>query len=234
MLNFGLKSWSLVSEDTLHWRSHDDTGTASVDSVSSLPAMLRRRLSPFGRHVVATALKILPEGISVPVVYASRHGDAEKTLKLLLSLSSEEPLSPTSFSLSVHNAIPGIFSIARRDVSSVTALACSGNLLQSVLLEAGAQLADYPSVLCMFGDAPVPEFYQYADGPSQTWAVALLLERSQDTLASLQLTRTAADCGSVQNTQNIVGSLLPFLEGHDKQVVLSNGDYPWVLRGLGV
>jgi hypothetical protein len=49
----------------------------------------------------------------VPLVFASRHGDVARSMDLLGALVSDQPLSPTGFGLSVHNAIAALYSIAR-------------------------------------------------------------------------------------------------------------------------
>ena len=53
----------------------------------------------------------------LPIVFSSRHGDLPKTSTLLADLADKNALSPTAFGLSVHNAIPSLFSILAKKMS---------------------------------------------------------------------------------------------------------------------
>src|SRR5690606_21595806 len=70
-----------------------------------LPVRLRRRLSALGRMAVQVAYWCQSAASGIPVVMASRYGDAERSIALLTDLARQSPLSPTAFGLSVHNAI---------------------------------------------------------------------------------------------------------------------------------
>jgi hypothetical protein len=59
----------------------------------------------------------------VPLVFASRHGDVARSMDLLGALVGDQPLSPTGFGLSVHNAIAALYSIARGHRGNYLALA---------------------------------------------------------------------------------------------------------------
>jgi len=193
--------------------------------------MLRRRLSPLGRTALSAALEILPADASVPLVFASRHGDADRTLELLQSLALGDALSPTSFSLSVHNAAAGILSIGRGDIGAVTAIASVDNLLLSALIEAAAQLQEAPRVLCLVCDAPVPAFYAMpATGPDYPWALALLLERAGDVgdEFAYRLARQAVDPSTEAPASAV--DLLPLLQGETDSRVLASGSPGWVLE----
>jgi len=140
--------------------------------------MLRRRLSPLARmslHVAHACADGLPQ---LRLVFASRHGELNRTMEMLRQLAHGEPLSPTAFSLSVHNTAAGIFSILRQDRSPATAIAAGDETLGCALLEACCQLEADPDlpVLVVYGDEPLPEAYRgYATGPDPHHAVAVLL-----------------------------------------------------------
>jgi len=44
------------------------------------------------------------------MVFASRHGEADRTLAILQDLAAGAEVSPTLFSMSVHNSVPGLWS----------------------------------------------------------------------------------------------------------------------------
>lgn len=100
-------------------------------------------------------------------IFASRHGEVGRTVKLMRELAVEAPLSPASFSLSVHNAIGGIHSIANQVFSPITAISAGPDTLSAALLEAYTQLAcagrvaveagESAEVLCVFYDDSLPD-----------------------------------------------------------------------------
>jgi hypothetical protein len=134
---------------------------AAVVQSSSVDAMLRRRLNPLARATLAVAERLLPHGEAARVVYASRHGDLRRTLDLLESIAEEQPLSPTAFSLSVHNALPGLWSMLRGDRSAGLALAAGEESFCWGLVEAMAQALAFPQerVMLLYADEPLPGPY---------------------------------------------------------------------------
>lgn len=110
--------------------------------LETLPPPLARRLSPLGRKALQIVYKSISnlENKSIPWIVACRHGDISRRLKLLTDLAQEETLSPTDFSLSVHNAIIAMFSIASGNKQTHTALAAGVNSFESGLIESIALL----------------------------------------------------------------------------------------------
>jgi len=169
-----INDWAAFSPSRMHreeWHAWAVGNLAAVEeSVEAsykpdLPwvnAMLRRRLSPMGKAALWAAGQLLTEQQPEPVatVFASRHGEVGRTVKLLRDLAEQAPLSPASFSLSVHNAVGGIHSIANKVFSPVTAISAGPDTLCAALLEAYTQLASRPEpagdVLCVFYDDPLP------------------------------------------------------------------------------
>ena len=144
--------------------------------ISAIPAMLRRRLSSLGKMALSVAFPLLSNSEDkLPCIFSSRHGELERTVGLLQTLAKHEPLSPMHFSLSVHNAIGGVMAIARKDPSSITALAGD---LGSTFLEAAAIMDEQSSheILCIIYDEPVPSIYAaQGPGPHKPYAIAFLL-----------------------------------------------------------
>ena len=81
-----------------------------------VPAMQRRRLSPFAKMALLVADGTMQSYDSnMPIIFSSRHGDIHKTSDLLHCIAQDEELSPTAFGLSVHNAVPSLFSILTKN-----------------------------------------------------------------------------------------------------------------------
>lgn len=159
------------------WRNGDiDFAEAAIPDTSFLPAMQRRRLSPLSKAAMTTAHPLLA-GRDIPVLCCSVHGEAKRTYALLQDVAAGEPLSPTAFGLSVHNAIVGQLSISLGIHSPALALAGGDFPLQSGLLEAAAMLAEgTEELLLQFYEEPLPELYLHNTvSPARICATSLLL-----------------------------------------------------------
>jgi len=89
-------------------------------------------------------------------------------------------VSPTSFGLSVHNALAGQWSMLRGDMSEYTALSVRGDGLEAALAEAAGFLADgTDKVLVAVVDEPLQA--QYPAAPAERapfpYALSMLLGR---------------------------------------------------------
>ena len=135
MINFNIAQWRAwapgldSAQDWLAWSKAPVVLPASdaAPDVSFLPAMQRRRLSRLARMAFSVGWP-LAEGLQdLPLVFISRHGETPRTLDILSDLADGQPLSPTQFSLSVHNAVIGLWSILRNETSEMTALAAALN-----------------------------------------------------------------------------------------------------------
>jgi hypothetical protein len=157
-------------------------GAAQPD-VSFLPAMQRRRLSHLARMAFHVAWPLADaHGEPLPLVFVSRHGETPRTLAIINDLANDEALSPTQFSLSVHNAIIGLWSIMRGDTSEMTALAGENDGLEQGILEACALLGEgAPAVLLVVAEELPPALYApYISDVPFSHAVALLLTAGDD------------------------------------------------------
>jgi hypothetical protein len=181
MMNLLLEDWLAWSAEKMDFAldsRHDLNQRQGPEP--PLPAMLRRRLDGTGR-AVCDALSLLDPEHSFPVVHASRHGDVKSSLAMLQALAEQQPLSPAKFSMSVHNAVLGVHSIARKNTRSMQALAACGHELDAMLLEAAGYLLEgHAAVLAVFSDSALPAAYQQQSaGPEASACVALRLSLQQ-------------------------------------------------------
>src|SRR5450830_199860 len=180
-------AWAPGIDTTAAWLewAHDrkNTFAASEPALKQMPPMLRRRASPSGKMALQAAYQCLPEQADVPIIFASRHGECARSVELLLELAKHAPLSPTSFSLSVHNANAGLLSIARGDRGNHIAIAAGPSTVEHALIEACALLADgAPQVLLVMSDSAPPEiFSRYHDCAEKSFAWAWLLQPADTT-----------------------------------------------------
>jgi hypothetical protein len=184
-------SWTLP---VARWSA---TAAGKVD-IGFIEPMVRRRLSSLSR----IALKVAHDCVGhhrpqpgqqdergVRIVFASRHGELRRTTEILRSIGEEEPVSPTSFSLSVLNAMTGIFGIARGDRSPASAISAGAETLGLALLEAHAQFTVDPAwpVLVVYADEPADPMYGTIEDEVQGGALAILLD-ARDTTGHLSCT----------------------------------------------
>ena len=116
----------------------------------------------------------------VRVVFASRHGELRRSMEILRAISAGHPVSPTAFSLSVMNAMTGVFGIARHDRSASSALSAGPETLGYALLEGYAQYVSDPStpVLVVYADEPADPIFGEIQDEIEGGAVAVLISQT--------------------------------------------------------
>ncbi|KVO69641.1 3-oxoacyl-ACP synthase [Burkholderia ubonensis] len=167
----------------LHWTMPiarwTSISTAGVPGVEFIDPMVRRRLSRLSRLALQSAHDCTGEHRALRVVFASRHGELARTTGILESIQAADPVSPTAFSLSVLNAVTGVFGIARGDRSAASAIAAGPETLGYALLEAFAQYESDASlpVLLVYAHEPADPVYGDVDDDPESEALAILLDR---------------------------------------------------------
>ena len=188
------------------------TGGATADEsaaadVAFVEPLLRRRLSPQARMVLHVAHACTDGAAAVAdarIVFASRHGELQRTTTLLETLADGEGLSPTLFSMSVLNASSGLFSILQKNTAPATAISAGCASFGYGLYEACLQLAEQPRqpVLYVYADEPAPALYAADEATGQrAHALALLLVASATT--RIRCTQAASDEGPSDEPQSL-------------------------------
>jgi hypothetical protein len=151
-------------------------------ALSFLPAMQRRRLSALSRLVFAAAWPILEKHPQCPMVFSSRNGEINRSFQLLIELAKGNGVSPTSFGLSVHNAIAGQLAIQHGNYAEQSAISANSNGLENAMLDAWLMLQDgAEQVLVLYANDPLDAQYQVdiERGPFAL-ACALLVQKGSD------------------------------------------------------
>lgn len=182
-------AWSPGLEDRDAWRAWcedpKELQTDGCPEVRFLPSMLRRRCSPLARIMLSATFSCAGEEdrAQIATVFASRHGNINESIALLERLARKQPLSPTRFSHSVHNAQAGLFSIAAKNREVSSSIAAQQETFGAGWIEALTILARAPErpVLLVVGDVPLaPAFAALVDEPDASYALALLLGSDAD------------------------------------------------------
>src|SRR5206468_1426631 len=130
-------------------------------ALDEMPAMIRRRVERLGRVALQAVYRVQGDTPPCPVVLASRRGDVRRSVQLLSQLAAGETLSPAAFSMSVHNAIGALYSIATKQIGPYTAIAAGEETVEAAFIEALGQLADgEAAVLIVHYDEPLPPPYE--------------------------------------------------------------------------
>ena len=128
------------------------------------------------------------------VVFASRHGNINESVGLFQRLARQEPLSPTRFSHTVHNAQAGLFSIAAANRSGSSSISAREETFACGFLEALTFIERNPerSVLLVVGDAPLSDtFAPLVEEARSAYALALLLSSGPGPRVGLELSTGA-------------------------------------------
>ncbi|NOU13862.1 MAG: hypothetical protein HOO92_07845 [Methylococcaceae bacterium] len=163
--DFVIRTWSAWApgfNNQGHRQNQQDMQTEKAGLPAHVPKALQRRLSPLARAVF-NATDLCIGNVATPIVLSSAHGEVNKSLEMLKAMQRGEEISPTAFSLSVHNAISGLFSIAHNNHQEITVLAPGQDGISMVFLEALGILHERRNntddVLIVLYDEPLSDFY---------------------------------------------------------------------------
>ncbi len=164
--------------------------------LANVPPMLKRRLTPLAKTVFCAVSQCIDTHRIVPMVFNSSHGELAKSLAMMEMLEAGEEISPTAFSLSVHNAIAGLFSMAWKNKLQCTVLSPGEEGMAPAFIEGLGLLQEGAErVLLVFYDEPLPAFYPsspYRLSSDTSCALALMIAKSGSgqalTLSSSALT----------------------------------------------
>lgn len=201
-LSFTLKHWCF-------WQSQPASTAASwpggrilpsragAADVNFLPMLQRRRLSPLARAACAVAWNCREMHGDMPAVFFSQHGESQYYLEILSGLATDGGVSPSRFSLCVHNAIGGLHSLHSASFWPYVSLAGGGEGFFTPFLEAAGLLLETSEVLIVWYEQALPEIYQtYLPLSGNSWALAMVLGRAGQSGPQLALMRQATPIGA--------------------------------------
>ncbi|MCK9606577.1 MAG: beta-ketoacyl synthase chain length factor [Methylomonas sp.] len=216
-LDFTLKHWCIWQSQPLPaaveiWPAGQTLPNQTDNAdVSFLPMMQRRRLSPLARAACAVAWHCRLARGDMPTVFFSCHGESQYYLEILSGLASDGSVSPSRFSLCVHNAIGGLHSLHSESSQAYLSLAGGSEGFFTPFLEAAGLLLEAPQVMLVWYEQPLPECYQaYLALSGQTWALAMVLSKAGQHGPQLNLLREATDipANSDSNEADLLQAIL--------------------------
>lgn len=170
-LTLDVADWAAI----LHLDSALRFGAA--EAPDAIPARHRRRLPRFSSDIVCCALPLLRVAPESAVVLSAPHGDLASTVALLIDVARRDLLSPTQFSLSVHNAPAGVLSLCSDVRADHVAIAAGPASLAAGLTEAYARLAsgEGAEIILVHADDRFPDIYAPLDEAAPGLFVAMRL-----------------------------------------------------------
>lgn len=229
--NFVIQKWSV-------WPPVDSNAEldklAQKELLSSIPKMLKRRLSPLARVVFCAAIPCIPENKQFPSIFSSVHGELAKSFAMMEQIEAGEEISPTAFSLSVHNAIAGLFSMVFKNNRESTVVASGEEGMACAFIEALGLLQEgEKQVLIVLYDEPLVSFYPsapYQLSTDNSAAIALLISDSgEGTPLSLKYLPDLIDNdGNEEGEQPLqIPLLMNFLDSSQKKLTVQASEHSW-------
>jgi len=197
--------------------------------LASVPKMLKRRLSPLAKIVFCAANQCIDEHTIIPTVFSSAHGELGKSFAMMEMLEAGEEISPTAFSLSVHNAIAGLFSITWQNKLQSTVVAPGEEGLAAAFIEALGLLQEgAEQVLLVFYDEPMLDFYPFAPfklSADESCALALRIAKSGEGQALRMSLLPLTGNDGEQPVQ--LPAFIRFLSDPQAQLTLKTPQHSW-------
>lgn len=199
------------------------------DVPPTVPKMLQRRLSPLARVVFNAAEQCLFEGEKLPTVFSSAHGELCKSLEMLKAIQANDELSPAAFSLSVHNAISGLYSIAYANRQEITVIAPGFEGIAPAFIEGLGLLHEgAEAVALMLYDEPIADFYPVSPfnlDAQFPCALSLKITLNGDGLP-LRLSRLSESREDGEHSVQLL-AFLRFLLSEDQSLTMGNQGHSW-------
>lgn len=181
-LVFRVSDWVWCTSDSDLQCAGDLVQSDTAAAVLGLPPTERRRLNPLTSFALRAGERMVggrPADLvrSTPLVFGSSDGDGAVLLRLLSALRDCQPISPTQFHNSVHNAPAGYWSIGLGSQAASTALAAGQDTIEVSLVEAGMQaVARRGPVLMLVASRRFPAELERALPELQDFAIAAWCE----------------------------------------------------------
>ena len=221
-------------------RTNNQAFIDSIDfndiNLSQVPAMKRRRMSQLTKMALHTSYQSIEKGdiaADTPMtIFASQHGELERTVKIINNLNASEDISPTDFSLSVHNSALGLFSINSGNTLPATTIAAGTDSFGFALLEAHNLLQRFPDetiLLTCFDQLPPHPLNLAYKYPSISYSSSMLLSRQ---LANTSIQAKFKNASSEQGKWPLAIDFIEFLYSGDNKSECLTSHRQWAFEKL--
>ncbi|MDF7670596.1 beta-ketoacyl synthase chain length factor [Orbaceae bacterium ESL0721] len=244
--SLNISRWSAISpdllnnDDWLEWSKNLSSNFFSQNTTlpksSSIPMMTARRLSIGCRLALEVGLKLMQYD-PCAAIFISRHGELERSYKILLALNQLQTISPTDFTMSVHNTAAGLLTIVGQKDIPTTSIAAGGDGFQQGIIEAQAMLqSGLKRVLLIDFEGIIPEFYHSFLKPheiSSPYAVGFIITSGDEYSCSYDVKNKS---NLISQSSNILPQGLLFLKNYllsNRQFYIKGSFQDWVWEKNG-
>jgi hypothetical protein len=232
----GLSSWQCWASGLAPdypWRAWIDGEVQLIPgdgpALKDVKPIQRRRLSPIGRGAFFVAKQTLGGEKPVATVFCSAHGEGERTFELLDAIASNAPLSPNTFSLSVHNSIAGLFGIFNEETAPSVTVAAGQDGIGVAFSEGWGMLEEQGSgdaLVVLYDDAMPAPFGVGPDAPAAGVAAAFRLSLAV-TAHRYRLDREAPSASAPASHWSQIRDLVDYLQAGRERLVLRSDRVDW-------
>ena len=191
--------WSLPPNESPITAENVYTGKPSLDSLSG---MVKRRMP--GSAKAIQQLNDDHQWHQLPCVYASKHAELSRTYKIIRQFNQD--LSPALFSMSVHNAIPGLLSVINHDDSVYTVIDSMSGVVEMAVTEAVSWLSQYPKVKVVYFEEDSRTEADLSEADKDSGMVLMMVIESGDdcTLSLESKSAENQELKSNESNQNVI------------------------------
>lgn len=235
--SFSIENWFALSsglsskDDWFLWSQQlEHDWSLPLPKSNKLPMMQVRRMSTSSRLAVEVGLELINNNSVDLAIFTSRHGELERTYKILSKLNQNNEISPTDFALSVHNTTAGLLTIVANQAVPITSLSAHNDSFHQGLIEALPLLnQSNKKILLIDFDGSIPKLYQKSIKQLvPIYAVGYILTSGNE-----------FNCTSIEKTSKVYQSNYPqslaFLHAYlnkQKQFIVQGNaqDWQWTLN----
>ncbi len=225
MQKFAIKKWAMWDFSVSDEFSSFSRVSKGQPVLAEIKPMVKRRMPPLAKAIQEINTN---EGLAaMPCVYASKNGELSRTIKLIRQYGGD--LSPTMFSMSVHNAIAGLLSVINDDNSPYTVIDCMSGAIEMAVFEAVTLLRDNDAVKVLYFEESTDEdMSAMVADEDQAMVLMFVVERGDD--LSVEINDQGTSNEPLNRSNRLVKKILSLLEGRVNQVVQAYGRVTWVWK----
>jgi len=171
------EDWMNAAEQTPPRFNHQNP----LGKLKNLSTIMARRLNSGSRLALDSALDLFSAHQPDAFVFTCQHGELERNFRILSSLSEGNGVSPTDFTLSVHNSAVGQLAIMLDSPTISTSIAAGEDSFHQGLIEAFSLLNNgFERILLVDFEGQIPDFYAAHMDNQWPYACAMIIEKGND------------------------------------------------------
>jgi len=170
------EAWQSFAKTSFHI-----TSDAPYEKLKNMSNLTARRLSSGSRLALDCALDITSHCQPDAFVFTCRHGELERNFRILTALAEEKMVSPTDFTMSVHNSAVGQLAIMLGAPTISTSISAGEDSFHQGIIEVIALLRNgFKRILLVDYEGEIPHFYSSYTSFQWPYGCALLIEDGHD------------------------------------------------------